>query len=146
VTSWTGRTPEGDAIEQHQEVIADEGPWRPRGLRGPLTSTRRRCGTRAAVGFDDDDTADLQLSMGANAEVMTARDHPGDALPETELVTATSDTRPTQQRLPRMNGDGSYWTRAWRCSLSQGYPPPQWMTSPKARGRQQAGALPALSR
>ena len=48
-------TPEGDAIEQHQDVVEDEDavPARP---RSPVRRERGgRGGTRAAVGFDDDD-------------------------------------------------------------------------------------------
>src|ERR1700747_653674 len=54
--------------------------------------------------------------MGADAEVVTARDHPGDG-----IVTATSDTRPRSSRLPRHEGRGALLDAALEVFVSQGY-------------------------
>src|SRR5438067_762673 len=51
--------------------------------------------------------------MGADAEVVTARDHPGDG-----IVTATSDTRPRSSRLPPFmpRQPAAAWPGIGRCS------------------------------
>src|SRR5580693_5557678 len=54
--------------------------------------------------------------MGADAEVVTARDHPGDG-----IVTATSDTRPRSSRLPRHERRRQLLDAALEVFVSQGY-------------------------
>src|SRR5437667_4210124 len=54
--------------------------------------------------------------MGADAELVTARDHPGDG-----IVTATSDTRPRSSRLPRHERRRQLLDAALEVFVSQGY-------------------------
>src|SRR5438445_4108770 len=54
--------------------------------------------------------------MGADAEVVTARDHPGDG-----IVTATSDTRPRSSRVPRHERRRQLLDAALEVFVSQGY-------------------------
>src|SRR5512138_2796670 len=54
--------------------------------------------------------------MGADAEQMTARDHPGD-----QILTATSDTRPRSSRLPRHERRRQLLDAALEVFVSQGY-------------------------
>ena len=60
-------TPEGDAIEQHQEVIADEAVASPREVPFDVNEADAAEQERA-VGFDDDDYRLPELRMGADAE------------------------------------------------------------------------------
>src|SRR6201984_3726707 len=54
--------------------------------------------------------------MGADAEVVTARDHPGD-----RILTATSDARPRSSRLPRHERRRQLLDAALEVFVSQGY-------------------------
>jgi hypothetical protein len=60
-------TPEGDAIEQHQEVIADEAASPRREVPFDVNEADAAEQERA-VGFDDDDYRLPELRMGADAE------------------------------------------------------------------------------
>src|SRR5689334_25393627 len=60
--------------------------------------------------------------MGADAELVTARDHPGDPnFAGDGIVTATSETRPRSTRLPRHERRRQLLDAALEVFVSQGY-------------------------